>query len=81
MYELDAMAEPQPNVLNTASWITPLLKKGHFRRYYRTRQGRHAPVVDANLEFHDIAARGRADETSADIRVVLVERADLVKDG
>ena len=56
--EDDAMAEPQPNVLNLASSMTPV-------------------VVHPDLQPHHVAARGRADEAGADVRVVLVERPDV----
>lgn len=38
-----------------------------------------AGVVDANLELHHVAARGRADEARADVRVVLVEASDVAR--
>ena len=56
-----AIADPQPNVLNFASSMTPVVG------------------IHLDLQLHDVAALRRADQTRADVRIVLRQRADVAR--
>lgn len=63
--ELDAMADPQPNVLNLASTIFPLATLIYW-----------LPKTEfAHLQLHHITASRSSGNTRADIVVVCVKRA------
>ena len=57
--EDEAMAEPQPKVLNLASSMTLVSR------------------IDLDLQLHDVAALGRADQAGADVGAPLVHGADV----
>src|SRR5437870_4319247 len=82
----EAMAEPQPKDLNFASSTTPssftlscrVRERARVVRDLRLRLGQ-ALVVHPELQLHHVAAGRRAHETRADVRIVLVERADVAR--
>ena len=57
----EAIAEPQPKVLNLASSMTLVSR------------------IDLDLQLHDVAALGRADQAGAHVGLVLVHRADVAR--
>ena len=59
--EEEAMAEPQPKVLNLASSMTLVSR------------------IDLDLQLHDVAALGRADQARANFGAALVQRADVAR--
>lgn len=80
-YDEEAMALP----VNEERWC--MRKEGILRRTLRLTASESLEngllddtvVVDLDLQLHDIATCRSAHETSSDIEILLVERADLLR--